>query len=132
MHFLTKLQLNDFSLQRCPQWIVHVLERYHWLIACWFICSVNYLNSVALSAMDRKLLTASPFPEMEHQLPTELIFPSVVHPLKWTHLMFFLIIGLKRFQNKINLKRQTQDFLWSLLLFCVFMVCLGIIKITLT
>lgn len=39
--------------------------------------------------MDRKLLTASPFPEMEHQFPTERIFPSAVHSLNRTHLMVF-------------------------------------------
>lgn len=44
---------------------------------------------MALSVMDRKLLTASPFPEMEHQFPTELIFPSVVRSLNRAHLMVF-------------------------------------------
>lgn len=81
--------LSDSSVQRCLQRTLHVLGRYHWLIVCWFICNVNYMKVIALSVMDRNLLTGSPFPAMEQTFSTEMIFLLAIYSLNWPHLKAF-------------------------------------------
>lgn len=89
MILMSEQWLNDSFSWRCSQWTLTALKRYHWLIACWFICSVNYMNMIALSVMDWNMLTRRPFWAMEQPFFSEIIFPFAIHSCSHPHLMYF-------------------------------------------
>lgn len=120
--------LSASSVQRCLQWTLYVLGRYHWLIVCWFICNVNYMKMIALSVMDRNLLTGSPFPAKEQSLSTEMIFLLAIYSLNWPHPKAFGNYTKKVSKTNWKKKKVFQG-LVGLFVVVDFMFWLGIIKI---